>query len=448
MGRRQYLRFASFIFLLFASLAGTEQAQAQAGALRGKRVALVVGNGAYASGSELQNPTNDAADVAQALRRLGFQVIERLNAGKTEFHDAVELFEQELSGADVGLFFYAGHGMQLENTNYLIPVDAKIDTPYSLKANTISAQDVVKLMERDARSSLVLLDACRNNALSGGLTRTRGNTSRGLARMEASGNSLIGFAAQADAVAFDGNGQRNSPFTAALLRNIETPNVVVLQMLTEVTGEVQRATGNRQKPQVVSNLGTNVMLNETAVTPGERTRPAATNIPPALLPTPSPAPACVTATGPSYRVIGVRSDDVLNMREGPSAGSGIVYAIPFQARGVRRGACTNNGSDRWCEVSYDCRAGWVNMRYLTAESTASLPNDAGSPPSGNRVIDVSSDDKLYIRPAPGDTSREIGSIPYNGVGIQKITCQARGNSTWCQVRYGSTVGWVNARYLD
>ncbi len=259
------------------------------------RVALVIGNGAYEHATRLQNPANDATDIAAALKRLDFEVIEGRDLGADKFDAAVQAFIAKAVGADIALFYYSGHGLQFDGANYLVPIDARIDSVTALKRRAVIAQDVIDQMERGAKASLVFLDACRNNTLTRDLAQslpeqTRNTTpSRGLARMNANGNSLIAFAAAPNDVAADGTGNRNSPFTSAVLKHIETPNIVVPEMLTEVTADVVRATSNRQKPEVLSRLVTQVRLKETPIGPAPKSAVQSASRPAPTLPAPQPS---------------------------------------------------------------------------------------------------------------------------------------------------------------
>jgi Caspase domain len=276
------MRFANFLrlLMLFSWVFIPTLAVAE------KRVALVVGNGAYTHATRLNNPVNDAKDVTEALKRLGFEVVQGNDVTNEKFDDLIQTFSSKLAGADIALFYYSGHGLQFDGANYLVPVDSKIEGVYALKKRAVIAQDVVNMMEREAKASLVFLDACRNNTLVRDLEQSlpaqnrTGSGARGLARMAQSGNSLIAFAAAPNDVAADGTGSRNSPFTAAVLKHIETPNIVVPEMLTEVTADVTRATSNRQKPEVLSRLTTQVRLKPQLMSA------AATPLP-ASIPTPS-----------------------------------------------------------------------------------------------------------------------------------------------------------------
>lgn len=225
-----------------------------------KRVALVIGNSAYQHTTQLTNPMNDASDMAASLRRLGFDVTTGLDLTEERFLDVISAFSDKLSDADVALFFYAGHGVQYQNVNYLIPVDAELRDEFRLKRETIALADIIEQMESRVPVNLVFLDACRDNPLADTLKRgLRGKgrsafVGRGLARVESGGkDTLITFAAAPGAVAADGVG-RNSPFTSALLKHMETPNVEVEVMMKRVTGDVRRSTSTRQEPERLSRL--------------------------------------------------------------------------------------------------------------------------------------------------------------------------------------------------
>jgi uncharacterized caspase-like protein len=225
-----------------------------------RRVALVVGNSAYASAASLRNPRNDASDMAETLKKLGFEVELGLDLDQQNFAVTIEKFARALDGADVGLFFYAGHGLQLNDKNYLVSINAKLENEFLMSSETIDLTAIVRLMESKTPVNLVFLDACRNNPLAENLrrglevTKRSANLGRGLARIEpASRDTLIAFAAAPGQVAADGN-DRNSPFTASLLKNLPRPAVEVSVMLKEVSADVRRATNNSQRPQQLSDM--------------------------------------------------------------------------------------------------------------------------------------------------------------------------------------------------
>ena len=232
-----------------------------------RRVALVVGNGAYQHATRLGNPINDGQDISAALRRLGFDVISVADATSEQFDKAVDAFGKKANGADVALFYYSGHGLQHEGVNYLLPVDAQIDSAFALRRKAVVAQDVLREMEGRAKASLVFLDACRTNTvvreLQASLPEQYRQSAglRGLARMEGRGNSLVAYSAAPNEVAADGTGQRNSPFTSAVLRHISKPGVAVLEVLTDVISDVELATRRAQRPEFISKLTTQIRLN-------------------------------------------------------------------------------------------------------------------------------------------------------------------------------------------
>ncbi|MGA2129779.1 MAG: caspase family protein [Xanthobacteraceae bacterium] len=241
-----------FVVALLCVLGGLS---ASPPAIAATRLALVLGNGSYQAVPALANPPNDAADLAQALRGVGFEVIEQRDATRDAMARAVHDFAERLRGADVALFFYAGHGLQMNGENYLVPVDARIDSAADVRFNTINLGDIQQEMEGSGRTTIIILDACRNNPFAEKLARGgRAAPARGLGRVEATAEgSLIVYATQPNNVALDGAG-RNSPFTAALLKHVATPGVEVRQMVSRVRGDVLAATDRRQTPWDSSSL--------------------------------------------------------------------------------------------------------------------------------------------------------------------------------------------------
>jgi len=226
-------------------------------AVQGPRVALIIGNSAYQHTSALLNPYNDASALAATLRRLGFQVIEGLDVDVEKMAGRVRDFSRALKNASIALFFYAGHGLQLNAVNYLVPVDAKLVDEADAASETIELNDVLKHMERQAKTNIVILDACRNNPLARNLTRTMGTRSagigQGLAEVRSGVGTMIAFATQPGNVALDGV-SRHSPFTAALLKHIETPGLDIGDVLRRVRRDVLDETKGRQIPWDHSSL--------------------------------------------------------------------------------------------------------------------------------------------------------------------------------------------------
>ena len=221
-----------------------------------ERVALVIGNAAYEHTTPLRNPRNDATDVARALEGLGFEVIEGLDLDKSAFGPKLREFAQAARGAQVTLFFYAGHGLQVEGENYLVPTDAKLAEEVDLRLEAFELTAFLRQMR--GGTNLVFLDACRDNPLAQSLARSMGPTrssaiGRGLGRVETAGGTLIAYATQPGNVADDGEG-RNSPFTGALLAHIATPGLSVHDLLASVTDSVVTGTDGRQQPWTHSSL--------------------------------------------------------------------------------------------------------------------------------------------------------------------------------------------------
>lgn len=236
-----------------AALAGLAATPAAAD---GRRVALVIGNGAYRSVPALTNPPNDAGDIAAALKRLGFAVTLITNGNFDEMRRGLIAFGRNAAGADMAAVYFAGHGMEINGDNWLIPVDAELKRDTDAANEAISLQSVMLRVANTTSLGLVILDACRNNPFAAKMSRsiaTRASTNSGLGRIEPVGNVLVAYAARDGTTALDGDG-RNSPFAAALLRNIETPGVEVTFMFRNVRDDVMEATRNAQQPFVYGSL--------------------------------------------------------------------------------------------------------------------------------------------------------------------------------------------------
>jgi uncharacterized caspase-like protein len=231
-----------------------------------RRVALVVGNTAYSHASVPPNAVNDADAVATTLRRLGFVVTLVRNQGVVEMRRALRDFSDASRGADMALFFFAGHGLQAAQgdraENFLVPTDARLADERDLEDETIPLSRVLALM-RGARVRVVVLDACRDNPLATRMMRPGATRSvgRGLAPIDAAqaGGTLVAFSTAPGAVAADGRGP-NSPFTETLLRHLPTPEIEIQTMFTRVRAEVVRATNNAQEPWTNSALLEEVFL--------------------------------------------------------------------------------------------------------------------------------------------------------------------------------------------
>jgi uncharacterized caspase-like protein len=228
-----------------------------------RRVALVIGNAAYKSVSTLQNPVNDSRAIAKSLRGLGFEVIERENVGREALALAVREYGDKLRGASVGLFYFAGHGVQVKGRNYLIPVDADIAREDEVQYRSFDVNEVLDKMD-SARTAinLVVLDACRNNPFA----RSFKTSQTGLAQMDAPTGTLIAFATAPGSVAQDGDGS-NGLYTGALLKHIAAPGVAVEQMFKRVRVDVVNASKNQQVPWESSSLNRDFVFANAAAKP-------------------------------------------------------------------------------------------------------------------------------------------------------------------------------------
>ena len=251
------MRWVFVLLLALVVMAPGGEARAE------KRVALVIGNAAYQNTAALNNPSNDAADLSAALQRLDFEVIEGRDLDKRAMERLVRQFGIKLAGADVALFFYAGHGLQVGGQNYLVPIDAKLASEGDVDFESLPVSLVARQMEREAKTSLILLDACRDNPLSRNLARAMSTRSsqvgQGLAEVKTGVGTLIAFSTQPGYVALDGVG-RNSPYAEALLKYIEAPGQDVSGVLVEVRNDVLKATGGKQVPWEHTSLTGQVYL--------------------------------------------------------------------------------------------------------------------------------------------------------------------------------------------
>lgn len=230
------------------------------------KVALVIGNGRYSNVPELENPSNDASAMAQVLRDMGFTVVSGVDLERLDMERKIADFARAAASADVSLFFYAGHGIQVAGRNYLVPVEAAVKDQTSLAFELIDVQKVTQFMGGNGKTSIILLDACRDNPLTRSLARSLGasrsaSVGQGLAPIRAEhGGMLIGFATAPGNVAADGDGMANSPFTTALLKHLPTPGLEIELAMKKVKAEVLRLTKNKQRPWHNSDLAREIYL--------------------------------------------------------------------------------------------------------------------------------------------------------------------------------------------
>jgi hypothetical protein len=229
---------------------------AAAPAFAEQRVALVIGNGAYRNAVALPNPRNDAQDVAVALRRLGFNVIAGVDLDRAGMDEHLIRFARAAREADVALFYYSGHAMQFAGVNYLMPVDARLSDEADLR-RMMRVDDVIDDLQQARNLRILVLDSCRNNPLAEELKRaarlTRaGMVQQGLAKIDSARGMIVAYATQAGRTADDGSG-RNSPYTTAFLKHIETQDEIGT-IFRRIAADVYRATGSTQLPELSLSL--------------------------------------------------------------------------------------------------------------------------------------------------------------------------------------------------
>ncbi len=259
------------LFVMFFA-AALSVAQAHAATPPGKRVALIIGNSAYRYSVPLPNPKNDAELIGETLRLAGFTIISGFDLDKSSMLDIVDKFTEEAYDADTALIFYAGHGLQVNGQNYLVPVDANLEKAAQLQTRTIPIDKLLAALPPAPAVNIVVLDACRDNPLGRSLAaslpagRSMG-VSKGLASVQTNsttgGGLLIAYATDPGSIAGDGT-ENHSPYTAALARHLTTPGLEIQSALTRVRADVSEATRGSQNPWHNASLSREVFLGGDA----------------------------------------------------------------------------------------------------------------------------------------------------------------------------------------
>ncbi len=231
-------------------------------ALAEKRVALVIGVSNYRQVPRLANPVRDADSMSALFKKAGFNVVaSERDLGIADLRRVIREFSEISRDADISVVYYAGHGIEVDGTNYLVPADAKLLSDFDIEDETVSLDRVLKALDPVRRLKLVILDACRDNPFARTMKRSVASRSigRGLAKIEPPmSDMLIAFAAKAGAVASDGDGE-NSPFAAALVKYIAEPGLDLRLAFGRVRDDVLKSTANRQEPFVYGSLGGETM---------------------------------------------------------------------------------------------------------------------------------------------------------------------------------------------
>jgi uncharacterized caspase-like protein len=258
------MRYLTVLVSLICMLFTADAAKAD------RRVAFVVGNGTYKNVAQLPNPPIDAKAMASVLRNVGFEVVEGTNLTRDKMTEKLLDFGKKAQGADVAVFFYAGHGIAIAGTNYLLPIDADIKSEMDVKLGAaINIDLTLDQTMSDAKVKLVFLDACRDNPFAAKIKSSASSTrsvsvQTGLAEMKSGEGTLIAFATGPGQTALDGQEGTNSPFTRALIAHITTPGIEIQQAMTEVRAQVNEETNKGQLPWGHTNLIGAVFLNPAA----------------------------------------------------------------------------------------------------------------------------------------------------------------------------------------
>ena len=236
------------------------------------RVAFIVGNSSYENAPPLPNPTNDARLVARTLTDLGFEVSQHTNLSRWEIAGELSNFLKRTEGADLTLFYFAGHGMQFGGRNFLLGTDARLESELDIQAEALDLDQVTRLLRKNSRAALIFVDACRDNPVATDFYRrtlpaTRSAGLRGLAELsQRFDGAMVTFSASPGQVAYDGAGAY-SPFATALATHLPTPNIEILTLMKRVIGDVKKETGDRQVPMVSNDLSREIVLREVALRP-------------------------------------------------------------------------------------------------------------------------------------------------------------------------------------
>ncbi len=430
----------------------------------GQRVALVIGNSDYQHTSPLDNPKNDAKVIAKVLRGLSFDVIEALDLSQKEMKRAVKTFAQKLEQGGrgtVGLFYYAGHGVQVGGRNFLIPVNARISSAVDVEIESLDLTLITNAMDLAGNGfNVVVLDACRDNPFKGS-TRA---LNRGLARVNAPKGSLIAYATSPGDVAADGVGA-NSPYTAALVKYIQEPGLTIERVFKKVRLEVHQQTKETQTPWESSSLTGDFYFSEGDIKPVEKIEieakpdieedPEEEKTPEVRRPDAQIAylNAVETNTMDGYKsflrdhpehenaarvrqIISTMADDKLweRVKKQDRLSSYRQYLAAFPD-----GSYKGEAQARIKDLQYKKQTERKPpVRHVPSDPTC------GHPHGKWRIADVARDDVLNVRQGPSVRYPIVGAIPPDGAGISRGECTAR---NWCLVKFRCVTGWASGKYI-
>jgi hypothetical protein len=356
-------------------------------AMAAKRVALVIGNNDYAEVPKLEKAAGDARAISATLTSLGFDVITVLDANRSRLSRALVDFETRVSPGDTALFYFAGHGVALDGGNLLLPTDIPSVTEAQrnlLRTEGFLADDISeRLQARGAATTVMVLDACRNNPFKAGPGRSIGQT-RGLSRMDTRRGMFVMFSAGAGQEALDRLGpddrHPNSVFTRLFIDLVKRPDLDLIDVAKELQVEVPKlaqSVGHEQLPAYYDQIPGRIFLaraDGAAPPPRLVTPPPAVNPPPPAVVTPPPVAALPPST---YRVLGNVSQGIHNMRRGPGTNFPLVTSMPAGATGITIGRCQppkdGRSGHNWCEVKWREFSGWASACCMVDTRTGEFP---------------------------------------------------------------------------
>lgn len=406
---------AQFIFVFSGSIcAQPSLAQGQ------RRVALLIGNSDYKEVSILPNPKNDTELIAKTFKDAGFDVIELSHdLDRAKMVKAIRSFEDRAQGSDIGVIFYAGHGIEVNGTNYLIPIDAKLASDKDIEDEAVSLDRLIKALDGVKQLRLVILDACRDNPFVPKMTRSAGtrSISRGLAQIEpVNADTLIAFAAKAGTVAQDGTGG-NSPYSSAIAKHITTQGLDIRIALGRIRDDVLKSTNKAQEPFLYGSLGGDIITLASRKPEADGSNSQSSPEPKIKDNTSSTSqdtrqnsssqksissqisslkdPPITTNTLPSsmnrstqnahlesqltqqdimrrpndefWRVRLNVSQGIQNVRSGPGTSNDILFTIPAGFGGITVRGCkeaAKGSSSSWCLVKWQDKLGWLSMNGI------------------------------------------------------------------------------------
>ena len=453
----------SLIRILVALVLFTLPAHAQ------DKVALVIGNASYKNSTPLANPVNDARAVAEKLTSIGFEVALYEDLSGQAFRVALGAFSEKALNADLAIVFYAGHAIEMQGKNYLIPIDAEMKSEATAQFETITLDQMLQAVRSAKQLGMVMLDACRNNPFATTMVRSNGTRgdSRGLASVSVEGETglVVSFAAEAGNTADDGDGS-HSPYTSALLEVLDQPGLEVGRMFRSVRAKVKTATNGKQVPIEQMQLPDQdiYLVAGTAPAPVIAATTTTASADPAPAPADDPLLIYLAALKSGDRA--AIEDFIRRYPDHPRAvdARAVVADIAetdFWADtlaknteagfrtyllGFPQGRYSVEATNRIAALAMVPEPIPVPQPHPAPDPVLAAAPDRGSCPvqTGEwSVKGIATDDTLFVRSGPGTSNAEIGELAYNATGISVTACEGK----WCEVQYGCIAGFASAKYL-